>query len=97
MLDRVHEVGVLRLGLKLRERAVSDDVPALTGAFEGSVEGFTFVPVLGRPAPEDKWSGATGLVTEALAAHGENLAGMESDKRLLITGYDILEVMRRVV
>ena len=36
---------------------------------------FTFVPVLSAPAPEDRWTGRTGLVHEAILADFPSLAG----------------------
>jgi NAD(P)H-flavin reductase/ferredoxin len=36
---------------------------------------FTFVPVLSAPRPEDRWTGRTGLVHEAILADFPNLAG----------------------
>jgi CDP-4-dehydro-6-deoxyglucose reductase, E3 len=38
---------------------------------------FTFVPVLSEPAPEDQWTGRTGLVHEAILADFPNLAGYQ--------------------
>jgi NAD(P)H-flavin reductase len=38
---------------------------------------FTFVPVLSEPAPEDHWTGRTGLVHEAILADFPNLAGYQ--------------------
>ncbi|HEX9184181.1 MAG TPA: FAD-binding oxidoreductase [Burkholderiales bacterium] len=38
---------------------------------------FTFVPVLSEPAPEDRWTGRTGLVHEAILADFPNLAGYQ--------------------
>jgi CDP-4-dehydro-6-deoxyglucose reductase len=35
---------------------------------------FRFVPVLSEPAPEDRWTGRTGLVHEAILADFPNLA-----------------------
>jgi CDP-4-dehydro-6-deoxyglucose reductase, E3 len=35
---------------------------------------FTFVPVLSAPAPEDRWTGRTGLVHEAILADFPSLA-----------------------
>jgi NAD(P)H-flavin reductase/ferredoxin len=40
-------------------------------------ENFTFVPVLSEPAPEDHWTGRTGLVHEAILADFPNLAGYQ--------------------
>jgi NAD(P)H-flavin reductase/ferredoxin len=38
---------------------------------------FTFVPVLSDPAPEDRWTGRTGLVHEAILADYPTLAGYQ--------------------
>jgi NAD(P)H-flavin reductase/ferredoxin len=38
---------------------------------------FTFVPVLSAPAPEDRWSGRTGLVHEAILADFPDLGGYQ--------------------
>lgn len=40
-------------------------------------ENFTFVPVLSDPAPEDRWTGRTGLVHEAILADFPDLAGYQ--------------------
>jgi CDP-4-dehydro-6-deoxyglucose reductase len=40
-------------------------------------DSFTFVPVLSDPAPEDRWSGRTGLVHEAILADFPVLAGYQ--------------------
>ena len=40
-------------------------------------DNFTFVPVLSEPAPEDHWSGRTGLVHEAILADFPDLAGYQ--------------------
>jgi Na+-transporting NADH:ubiquinone oxidoreductase subunit F len=42
---------------------------------EQKMPNFTFVPALSEPAPEDKWEGETGLITDVLDRHiesGEN-------------------------
>jgi NAD(P)H-flavin reductase len=38
---------------------------------------FKFVPVLSEPAPEDQWTGRTGLVHEALLADYPDLSGLQ--------------------
>ena len=38
-------------------------------AFETSLPDFTFVPALSQPADEDRWKGATGLITKPLESH----------------------------
>jgi NAD(P)H-flavin reductase/ferredoxin len=40
-------------------------------------ENFTFVPVLSDPAPEDRWTGRTGLVHEAILVDFPDLAGYQ--------------------
>ena len=40
-------------------------------------DNFTFVPVLSDPAPEDHWTGRTGLVHEAILADFPNLGGYQ--------------------
>jgi NAD(P)H-flavin reductase/ferredoxin len=40
-------------------------------------DNFTFVPVLSDPAPEDGWTGRTGLVHEAILADFPRLAGYQ--------------------
>jgi len=40
-------------------------------------DNFRFIPVLSDPAPEDRWSGRTGLVHEAILADFPSLAGYE--------------------
>ena len=37
--------------------------------FEQKLPGFTYVPSLARPTPEDNWEGETGLVTEVVDRH----------------------------
>ncbi|HEU4350949.1 MAG TPA: cytochrome b N-terminal domain-containing protein [Burkholderiales bacterium] len=40
-------------------------------------ENFSFVPVISHPAPEDRWSGRTGLVHEAILADFPDLGGYQ--------------------
>ena len=40
-------------------------------------DNFRFVPVLSEPAPEDRWSGRTGLVHEAILADFPNLSSFQ--------------------
>ncbi|MGB7543479.1 MAG: cytochrome b N-terminal domain-containing protein [Burkholderiales bacterium] len=40
-------------------------------------DNFRFIPVLSEPAPEDNWSGRTGLVHEAILADFPSLSGHE--------------------
>ncbi|MFH1477907.1 MAG: FAD-binding oxidoreductase [Verrucomicrobiota bacterium] len=42
-------------------------------ALEQSLPDFRFIPALSNPLPEDRWTGATGLITEVLDRHLENL------------------------
>jgi Na+-transporting NADH:ubiquinone oxidoreductase subunit F len=42
-------------------------------ALEGRLPGFRFVPALSNPAPEDRWQGETGLITEVLNRYFERL------------------------
>ncbi|MBE0618529.1 MAG: 2Fe-2S iron-sulfur cluster binding domain-containing protein [Proteobacteria bacterium] len=46
--------------------------------FEERLPGFSFVPALSRPAPEDEWEGETGLITEVVARHYDSMEGMEA-------------------
>ena len=50
-------------------------LPELPHAWAGEHPNFTFVPVLSAPQPEDRWTGRTGLVHEAILADFPNLAG----------------------
>ncbi|HXF65360.1 MAG TPA: cytochrome b N-terminal domain-containing protein [Burkholderiales bacterium] len=45
--------------------------------WERSHENFRFVPVLSEPAPEDGWTGRTGLVHEAILADFPDLSGYQ--------------------
>ena len=40
---------------------------------EQSLPDFRFIPALSTPLPEDQWTGETGLITEVLDRHLENL------------------------
>jgi len=42
-------------------------------ALEQSLSDFRFIPALSKPLPEDQWTGETGLITEVLERHLENL------------------------
>jgi Na+-transporting NADH:ubiquinone oxidoreductase subunit F len=46
-------------------------------AFEEQLDDFSFVPVVARPAEDEKWGGETGLVTEAVERAFGDLAGHE--------------------
>ena len=45
--------------------------------FENVLPDFKFVPVVARPAENEKWSGQTGLVTEAVQRSFNDLSGHE--------------------
>ncbi|MBM4103970.1 MAG: 2Fe-2S iron-sulfur cluster binding domain-containing protein [Planctomycetes bacterium] len=45
--------------------------------FEKTLADFKFIPVVSRPAPEDKWNGQTGLVTEAVKRTYTDVSGYE--------------------
>jgi NAD(P)H-flavin reductase/ferredoxin len=49
-------------------------VPELPRQWEREHENFRFVPVLSEPAPEDQWTGRTGLVHEAILADFPDLS-----------------------
>ncbi|MFN2351866.1 MAG: NADH:ubiquinone reductase (Na(+)-transporting) subunit F [Kiritimatiellia bacterium] len=45
--------------------------------FAEALPDFTFVPVVSRPEPDSDWQGETGLVTEAVQRHYDDLSGSE--------------------
>lgn len=45
---------------------------------ENTLPGFTFIPALSAPSPEDNWQGETGLITEVVARHLEHAADKEA-------------------
>ena len=45
--------------------------------FEKEHPGFTFIPVLSQPDPDDKWEGEIGYVTEAITKYVDNVADCE--------------------
>ncbi len=49
----------------------------LLAGFEERLPGFRVVPALSRPAPEDRWEGETGLITEVVAQSYGSMKGME--------------------
>jgi Na+-transporting NADH:ubiquinone oxidoreductase subunit F len=49
----------------------------LLGDFEKRLPDFRVVPALSRPAPEDAWTGATGLITDVVAGHYGSMEEME--------------------
>ncbi|MEJ5258828.1 MAG: 2Fe-2S iron-sulfur cluster binding domain-containing protein [Anaerohalosphaeraceae bacterium] len=63
-------------------------------AFEQALPNFRFVPVVARPAPESRWSGQTGLVTEAVQRSFERLDGWEG---YLCGGPGMIEAAIRVL
>lgn len=46
--------------------------------FEQALPGFTFVPCLSQPLPDDRWEGETGLVTNVMRRHCPDLSNMEA-------------------
>jgi NAD(P)H-flavin reductase/quinol-cytochrome oxidoreductase complex cytochrome b subunit len=50
-------------------------LPELPRQWAAEHPNFSFVPVLSAPQPEDRWTGRTGLVHEAILADFPNLAG----------------------
>lgn len=49
-------------------------LPGLPSNWDQAQAKFSFIPVISDPAPEEGWSGATGLVHEAVLAQVPNLA-----------------------
>ncbi|HCX33592.1 MAG TPA: ferredoxin-NAD reductase [Rhodocyclaceae bacterium] len=52
-------------------------LPELPERWAREHDNFHFVPVISEPAPEDEWSGRTGLVHQAILADFPTLAGNE--------------------
>ncbi len=52
-------------------------LPDLPVKWQREHSNFTFVPVLSDPAPEDRWSGRTGLVHQAVMEDFDSLAGYQ--------------------
>ncbi len=52
-------------------------LPDLPIAWREALPGLRYVPVLSHPAPEDRWQGRTGLVTEAVVADLSDLSGFD--------------------
>jgi len=52
-----------------RDLFMMDEMQAL----EQSLPDFRFIPALSKPLPEDQWTGETGLITEVLDRHLENM------------------------
>jgi Na+-transporting NADH:ubiquinone oxidoreductase subunit F len=45
---------------------------------EEELDWFTFIPALSDPAPEDRWAGQTGLITEVVDRHVSDGSGLEA-------------------
>ena len=77
MVEHAFHVGLKRkIILYWGVRSLSDlYLPELPRRWAAEHPNFTFVPVLSAPAPEDHWTGRTGLVHEAILADFPNLAG----------------------
>jgi NAD(P)H-flavin reductase len=65
---------VLYWGVRSRKDLYMVDLPQ---RWEREHPNFGFVPVLSDPAPEDRWSGRTGLVHQAILADFPTLQGYE--------------------
>ena len=46
--------------------------------FEKSLPNFRFIPALSEPAPDDRWEGETGLITEVVGRHVTNACEAEA-------------------
>jgi NAD(P)H-flavin reductase/ferredoxin len=77
MIEHAFHTGMKRkMILYWGVRSYSDlYLPDLPRAWAAAHPNFTFVPVLSAPAPEDRWTGRTGLVHEAILADFPDLAG----------------------
>jgi CDP-4-dehydro-6-deoxyglucose reductase, E3 len=77
MVEHAFHIGLKRkIILYWGVRSLSDlYLPELPRRWAAEHPNFTFVPVLSAPAPEDHWTGRTGLVHEAILADFPNLAG----------------------
>jgi propane monooxygenase reductase component len=47
-------------------------------ALERTMPGFSYVPALSEPDPEDDWDGEVGLITDVMARHESSLAGADA-------------------
>jgi Na+-transporting NADH:ubiquinone oxidoreductase subunit F len=67
LLDMAEKASTRKATYFFGARAVRDLflVEEMRG-FEKKLPGFSFVPALSNPLPEDKWEGETGLITEVL-------------------------------
>ncbi|NDP43847.1 MAG: 2Fe-2S iron-sulfur cluster binding domain-containing protein [Aromatoleum sp.] len=77
MVEHAFHVGmkrrmILYWGVRSRRDLYLPDLPKRWAAEHPN---FTFVPVLSAPAPEDRWTGRTGLVHEAILADFPDLGG----------------------
>ena len=77
MLEHAFHVGMKRkMVLYWGVRTLADlYLPDLPQQWAREHPNFTFVPVLSEPGPEDRWTGRTGLVHEAILADFPDLAG----------------------
>ena len=77
MLEHAFHVGMKRkMALYWGVRSLADlYLPDLPRRWAAEHPNFTFVPVLSEPKPEDRWTGRTGLVHEAILADFPDLAG----------------------
>ena len=72
---------IMSILLDMRDRGIKRKVTYFFGAMtkrdlfyldelkqlEKELDDFTFIPALSKPAPEDNWTGETGLITEVIA------------------------------
>jgi propane monooxygenase reductase subunit len=42
---------------------------------EARLPGFRYLPALSEPSPDDDWAGETGLITDVVKRHADDLAG----------------------
>ncbi len=77
MVEHAFHVGMKRkMILYWGVRTLADlYLPELPKQWAAEHANFTFVPVLSAPRPEDRWTGRTGLVHEAILADFPDLAG----------------------
>ena len=72
-IDRVRPI-VLYWGARSKRDLYMPDLP---GRWQQQSPGFTFIPVLSEPAPDDAWPGRTGFVHEAVLADFDDLSGYQ--------------------
>ena len=77
MVEHAFHVGMKRrMILYWGVRSLRDlYLPDLPKQWAAEHSNFTFVPVLSAPAPEDRWTGRTGLLHEAIVADFPDLGG----------------------